>query len=209
MRVRSAGDAGSGCILQAVAASSWWYRPPRISEATAAIRQAMIANANAACRPERNGREIRCGKKERPVRIAWLWADSALEHVRADQVLDRVVAEERGEQDRDRRHVAMRCAAAAETPCACRPAVSVCGRLPARPTIISEKKMPTDSTWARVLEGLVHPAAGAAVAAAAGCSSRRRGWATRTGPSRRRSAAAPAANTGRRSWSAAATAARS
>ena len=38
--------------------------PPRISEAAAAIRQATIAKANAVCRPERNGAEIRWGKND-------------------------------------------------------------------------------------------------------------------------------------------------
>jgi hypothetical protein len=47
-------------------------RLPRISDAAAAIRHAMIANRKAACRPWRNGEEIRLGKNERPVRIDWL-----------------------------------------------------------------------------------------------------------------------------------------
>ncbi len=123
--------------------------PPRTSDAAAAIRQATIANRNASCRPELNGPEIRCGKNERPVSAAWLCAGSDAEHVRADEVFDRVVAEERGEQDRHRRHVATRCArVAAETPWACSPEASACGRLAARPRIISVKKIPTESTCA-------------------------------------------------------------
>ena len=39
-------------------------------------------------------------------------------------------------------------AEAAETPWASSPLAIVCGRLPASPAIISEKKIPTDSTWA-------------------------------------------------------------
>ena len=39
-------------------------------------------------------------------------------------------------------------AAAAETPWACRPALSVCGRFEASPRIISVKKIPIESTWA-------------------------------------------------------------
>ncbi len=79
--------------------------PPRISDAAAAIRQATIANANASCRPLRNGAEIRCGKNVRPVSVAWLAADSEASTWGPEQVLDRVVAEEGGEQDRYRRQL--------------------------------------------------------------------------------------------------------
>src|ERR1700759_290771 len=44
--------------------------PPRASDAAAATRQAAIANVNAACRPSRNGPEIRSGKNEWPTRAA-------------------------------------------------------------------------------------------------------------------------------------------
>ena len=36
----------------------------------------MIAKANAACSPERNGAEISCGKNERPVTVAALIGES-------------------------------------------------------------------------------------------------------------------------------------
>ena len=100
---------------------------PRASATrAAAIRQAMIANANASCSPARNGAEIRCGKNDWPMSAARLCAEQRRQRVRAEQVLDRVVAEERREQDRDGRQVrdAVRRWRAA-TPCACRPAVSV------------------------------------------------------------------------------------
>jgi hypothetical protein len=45
-------------------------RPPRISDAAAAIKQATIANRNAACSPSRNGPEMSVGKNELPVRTA-------------------------------------------------------------------------------------------------------------------------------------------
>ena len=85
--------------------------------------------ANASCRPARNGAEIRCGKNARPVSAAWLAAESAASTCAPTQVLDRVVAEERGEQDRHRRQRARRGARRRRaTPWACRPDVSVCGQ---------------------------------------------------------------------------------
>jgi hypothetical protein len=48
-----------------------------MSDAAAATRQAAIENVKAACRPSRNGPEIRFGKNDGPVSVAWLWADRA------------------------------------------------------------------------------------------------------------------------------------
>ena len=61
-------------------------------------------------------------------------------------MLDRVVAEEGGEQGADRRERADLVRGAAGTPCAVRPPVSVGGSELASPATISEKKMPMDST---------------------------------------------------------------
>jgi hypothetical protein len=44
------------------------YRPPRIHDAPAAIRQATTAKSNASSRPDENGPDMRVGKNERPVR---------------------------------------------------------------------------------------------------------------------------------------------
>jgi len=62
-----------------------------------------------------------------------------------EQVLDRVVAEHRGEDDGDRGRCAIEAACASGTPCAVSPLVSAGGSVLARPAIISEKKMPMDS----------------------------------------------------------------
>jgi hypothetical protein len=76
---------------------------PRVHDAAAASRLATIAKSNAACRPARKGAAIRPGKKLRPVRAA---AGPRLgARARADQVLDRVVAQEGGEEGGDRRQV--------------------------------------------------------------------------------------------------------
>ena len=64
---------------------------------------------------------------------------------RAEQRLDRVVAEERGEQAADRRRSRDLCATAAGTPWAVSPLVSALGSERTGPAIISEKKMPIES----------------------------------------------------------------
>ena len=68
--------------------------------------------------------------------------------VLADEMLDRVVAEEGGEQDRDRGTPAASWAAAAETPCACRPSLSVEVSVEESPITSSVKKIPIEITWA-------------------------------------------------------------
>ncbi len=65
-----------------------------------------MANANASSRPLRNGPAISCGKNARPLIAAALCAGSLREHVRPEQLLRRVVAEERGEEHRDGRQLA-------------------------------------------------------------------------------------------------------
>jgi len=81
-------------------------RPPRTADAAAATRQATIAKANAAWSPvaerpgDEGGEEHVAGHDRLAVR------GQRGEHVRVDQVLHRVVAEEGGEQDRHRREVA-------------------------------------------------------------------------------------------------------
>ena len=62
-----------------------------------------------------------------------------------EQLGDRVVTEERGEQASDRRQVRHLLGDVAETPCSCRPLLSAPGSVLASPTIISEKKIPIDS----------------------------------------------------------------
>ena len=115
----------------------------------AAIRQATIANRNAACSPSRNGPEMRLGKNELAGERRLVVRREPGEHVRAEQVLDRVVAEEGGEQDRHRRQRRPRDGRSRRsTPCACRPALIVSGSVEASPMIISVKKIPIDSTWA-------------------------------------------------------------
>ena len=149
--------------------------------------------------------EISCGKNVRPVSDRLAVRRQRGEHVRADEVLDRVVAEERGEQDRHRRQL---CATERRRRRRRRaprgPPPSVCGSVAASPTIISEKKIPTESTCAEFWNVWFIAAAGAAVAPAAGSTSPPRGWARRTSPSRSRSAAGRARTAGRRSSSAAA-----
>ena len=102
-----------------------------------------------------------------------------------DQRRRRVVAEEGGEEHRDRRELRRRglpwCGA---TPCASSPALSVWGRVAESPMIISVKKIADREHLRGVLERLVHAGAGAAVARRAGCSSRRPGSARRRRPSR-------------------------
>ena len=58
----------------------------------------------------------------------------------------------------------------------------VVGSFDASPTIMRLKKIPIESTWAEILEGGVHARPRAAIGVAAGCSSRRPGWARRTTP---------------------------
>ena len=145
--------------------------PPRSSEAAAATRQATIAKTNVSCRPWRNGPEISWGKNERPVSSAWRVRAERGQRVRAEQVLDRVVAEEGGEQDRDRRQVGgVVRPSAAGTPCASSPLLSACGSVADEPDDHQREEDPDRDHLGRVLEGLVHAAAGAAVARAAGCS---------------------------------------
>ena len=76
---------------------------PQDQEATAATRQAAIEKAKASCSPERNGAAIRLGKKLWPSRTALCDAVSLARACGADEVLDRVVAEEGREQRRDGR----------------------------------------------------------------------------------------------------------
>ena len=108
-----------------------------------------MAKSRAAWSPARNGRADQPGKKLRPVRAA-CWAGGQLgQHVGADEVLDRVVAEEGGEQRRHRRQVgrparprrpARRGPPARGAGCA--------GSDDESPTIIRVKKMPMERTWA-------------------------------------------------------------
>ena len=149
-RVRPCADGGGSVRRRARAARP---RGPCARRASArppaAIRQATIANANAACRPSRNGPEMSVGKNELPVSAAWSCADSPASTCGPEQVLDRVVAEEGGEQDRDRRqrrHVVRGGGGRRRAPAGRRsssPAAST-----ASPMIISVKKIPIDSTWA-------------------------------------------------------------
>ena len=64
-----------------------------------------MAKSRAAWRPARNGALIRPGKKPRPVSALLLASGRWASVWRTDQVLDRVVAEEGGEQGGDRRQV--------------------------------------------------------------------------------------------------------
>ena len=138
-------------------------RPPRMADAAAAIRHATIAKANAACRPSRNGAEIRVGKNDRPGQHGLAVRRQRAEHVRVDEVLDRVVAEERREQDRHGRQLAHRVRRRG------RDAVA----LEAGRERVRERRRQADDhqreedadrqDLRRVLERLVHRAAGAAV----------------------------------------------
>ena len=50
------------------------FFPPRVHEAPAASKLAMMAKSSAACRPALNGAEMSEGKNPRPVRAAcWAW----------------------------------------------------------------------------------------------------------------------------------------
>ena len=83
------------------------------------------------------------------MRIAWAWAASARKHLGTDQVLDRVVAEEGGEEDRDRRRVGRPLGGGgrdARGPAS--PSAIAAGRVAASPTISRVKKIPIESTWA-------------------------------------------------------------
>ena len=117
----------------------------------------MIAKTNASCRPSRNGSVIRFGKKPRPVRAARSQARGCWSTCGADEPLDRVVAEERREQHRHGRQVAdLRAPSAAGTPCASRPAASVCGQRSREPDDHQREEDPDREHLRRVLEGLVH-----------------------------------------------------
>ena len=91
---------------------------------------------------------MRFGKNDAPGQRRLVVGGERVERVRAEQVLDRVVAEERREQDRDRRQVRQLLRRGAGTPCAWSPPRSVSGRVAARPRIMSVKKIPIESTWA-------------------------------------------------------------
>ena len=147
----SAVPAGVGAGARRLARPRRALCPPRISDAAAATRQATIANANASCRPSRNGAEMSVREERvagehglvvRRAAPASTWAPT--------QVLDRVVAEEGGEQDRDRRQLRRRACAVAGRHAVRLAArrVIVCGSVAVSPTIISVKKMPIDSTCA-------------------------------------------------------------
>src|ERR1700733_13334333 len=81
-RVASTGAGASSTAGSGACVPASTYRSPLDHDATAATRQATIANANASCKPSRNGEEIRCGKNERPVSTAWVcagrWASTEL-----------------------------------------------------------------------------------------------------------------------------------
>ena len=136
-----------------------------MADAAAATRQARIANANASCSPVRNGPEISSREEAAPGHDRVAVRRQRGKHVRPGQVLDRVVAEERGEQHRDRRRVPDTCAAlAGSTPWACSPADSVCGQRTREPGDHQREEDPDRQNLSGVLEGLVHAAARAAIA---------------------------------------------
>ena len=61
-----------------------------------------MPKSKAVCRPSRNESAMRLGKKRSPVTVA-RWARRQLgQHVGAEQMAGRVVAEERREERRDR-----------------------------------------------------------------------------------------------------------
>ena len=95
---------------------------PRSADATAATSASPAAARNTTTRPSWNGSEISCGKNCWPVSVRPGRGGSCAEHLRAEQRLDRVVAEERGEQRCPPAAARPTCwAASAGTPCALRP----------------------------------------------------------------------------------------
>ena len=70
------------------------------------------------------------------------------QHVRAEQLLDRVEAEEGGEQDRHGRQVGDLVGGRRGDAVGLEAGAIVCGRVELRPTIISVKKTPIDITCA-------------------------------------------------------------
>ena len=108
-----------------------------------------MAKSSAACRPARNGALISPGKKPRPVSTC-CWAGLRwLTGLGPDQVLDRVVAEERGEQGGHRRQMggAFGDGGRVLRGRSVRGAGSA-GSDDISPTIIRVKKIPIERTWA-------------------------------------------------------------
>ena len=137
--------------------------PPRDHEAAAAIRQAMIAKANASCRPVRNGSAIRCGKKLRPLSAAICCVRQVREHVRRDEVRDRVVAEERGEEHGDGRQVADLRGGRGGDAVGLEAGAERVGEGRRQADDHQREEDPDREHLGRVLEGLVHAAARAAI----------------------------------------------
>jgi hypothetical protein len=116
-------------------------RPPRSSEATAASRARAAPKPKTTTRPSWNGPEIRPGKNSRPVSVCCC-AVVSVDRVPVGASRCWIGLTPSWAANRvDTGGSAPTCAAtSAGTPCCCRPAVSVCGRLLASPAIISEKK---------------------------------------------------------------------
>ena len=132
------------------------------------------------------GRRSAAGRTAGRSRACALAAERWPGHCGPDQLLDRVVAQEGGEEDRDGRqsaHVLGDRSRARRAPPGRWP--SSWQRRGESPAIIRLKKMPMDSTWAEFWKvgSCRRPRRGAP---AAGCSSRRRGWARRRRPWRAR-----------------------
>ena len=122
-----------------------------------------MAKSRAAWRPAWNGALIRPGKKPRPV-SACCWASGQLaQRVGADEVLDRVVAEEGGEQRGDRREVGDAVGHAGRHAVGDQPVQQVLGKRRHQPDDHEGEEDPDGQHLGRVLEGGVHPRAGTPV----------------------------------------------
>ena len=172
------GSPASPPISAAPSASSSAHRLGRVQVALAADRRGHDGDGgrdgrevNARCRPLANGCSISLGKNDRPVMYAaWLGWQVLQRTGRAEQLLDRVVAEEGGEQAADRRLVGhqvrgWRGHARGDQPAG----TGATGRSAARPRVTMVKNRPMDSTVAEFWNVFSMPAP-APRWSAAGCS---------------------------------------
>ncbi len=106
-----------------------------------------MASQKTITRPSWNGPEISCGKNSQAGQLGRVGRRQRAEHLRAEQLADRVVAEERGEQRADRRQPGDRVGGLRPVRPGRSGRCSACaGSELARPATISEKKTPMDST---------------------------------------------------------------